>query len=72
MSREYVLWEPEMEDTPPGEAEVVAKMVQILHTNNEHAYAKYKRGVRDAHAKTHAVLRGELEVHADLPEELAQ
>ena len=72
MSREYVLWEPEMEDTPPGEAEVVAKMVQILHTNNEHAYAKYKRGIRDAHAKSHAVLRGELEVHADLPEELAQ
>lgn len=72
MSREYVLWEPEMENTPPGEAEVVAAMVKILRMNNEHAYEKYKRGIRDAHAKSHAILRGELEVHADLPEELAQ
>ena len=72
MSPEYVLFTPDMENAPPDEAKAVARIVQTLHANNEHSYAKYKRAIRDAHAKSHAILRGELEVHANLPEELAQ
>lgn len=72
MQPPYVEWESRFEKTPDGEDAIVEKMVRVLRDNNEYAYRKFKRGVRDAHAKSHGILRGELEVHAGLPDELAQ
>jgi hypothetical protein len=46
------------------------KIVEALGRNNEAAYRKYKHGVRDAHAKSHGVLRGELSVYPELASHL--
>ncbi|NED65424.1 catalase, partial [Streptomyces sp. SID10244] len=56
----------------PDEDTYIDKIVDSLRGNNERAYRKTKRGLRDAHAKSHGILRGTLEVHDDLDDELAQ
>ncbi|WP_441957294.1 catalase family protein [Mycolicibacterium houstonense] len=67
-----VPYRDDLERPKPGEAEDIEKIVKALRKNNERAYKKFKHGLRDAHAKSHAVLRGELIVNPDLPEVLAQ
>ena len=62
----------DLEQPRPDEEQVVDKIIKVLHGNNEYAYNKYKHGIRDAHAKSHAILRGELTVADGLPAELAQ
>jgi hypothetical protein len=39
---------------------------------NRQVAAKHRHGLRDAHAKSHGILTGELRVEPDLPEHLAQ
>lgn len=70
--RSYLRYRDDMAVAPPGEEEVIDKIIRVLHKNNERAYQKYRHGVRDAHAKSHAVLRGELTVYPDLEPELRQ
>nr|WP_234796570.1 catalase family protein [Mycolicibacterium porcinum] len=67
-----VPYSPGLEQPRADEAEDIEKIVEALHKNNERAYKKFKHGLRDAHAKSHAILRGELIVNPDLPEVLAQ
>lgn len=67
-----VPYSPELEQPRADEADDIEKIVEALHKNNERAYKKFKHGLRDAHAKSHAILRGELIVNPDLPEVLAQ
>ncbi|MEZ0385147.1 catalase family protein [Mycobacterium sp. pW045] len=62
----------DLERPRSDENEVIDKITASLRHNNERAYRKFKHGLRDAHAKSHAILRGELTVYPDLPEELAQ
>jgi hypothetical protein len=68
----FVRYRDDLEQPRPDEPEVIAKIVAALHKNNERAYKKFKHGLRDAHAKSHAILRGELTVYPDLPPSLAQ
>ena len=49
-------------------AETVAAMGRVARARNEAG----RHGVRDVHAKSHGLLRGELRVHDDLPPHLAQ
>ncbi|MCA4753153.1 catalase family protein [Mycolicibacterium fortuitum] len=67
-----VPYRDDLEQPKPGETEDIEKIVKALRKNNERAYRKFKHGLRDAHAKSHAILRGELIVNPDLPEVLAQ
>lgn len=67
-----VPYRDDLEQPKPGEAEDIEKIIKALRKNNERAYKKFKHGLRDAHAKSHAILRGELIVNPDLPEVLAQ
>lgn len=67
----YVRYHLGLERPQPDEDTYVDKIVKALHKNNEHAFKKYKHGIRDAHAKSHAALEGTLEVY-DLPEHLQQ
>lgn len=71
-SLDPVRYRPDLEQPKPGEARDIEKIIKCLHKNNERAYKKFKHGLRDAHAKSHAILRGELIVNPDLPEMLAQ
>ncbi|MGV0814680.1 catalase family protein [Mycolicibacterium boenickei] len=71
-SLDPVRYRPDLEQPKAGEAEDIEKIIKALHKNNERAYKKFKHGLRDAHAKSHAILRGELIVNPDLPDVLAQ
>jgi catalase len=44
----------------------------VLRRNNQWACKKYRHAIRDAHAKSHGVLRGELTVSPGLPDHLRQ
>ncbi|AZG44463.1 catalase family protein [Gordonia insulae] len=68
----YVAYHPDIEKPTDNEEKLFDEMANKLRANNEKAYRKHKRGLRDAHAKSHGILRGELEVLPDLPPELAQ
>jgi hypothetical protein len=71
-NRTYVTYREDLEEPRPDEPELIAKIIDALRGNNERAFKKYKHAIRDAHAKSHGVLRGELRVHPDLPEQLRQ
>ncbi|MBA0045877.1 catalase family protein [Mycobacterium sp. NPDC050853] len=70
--RTYLRYSDDMGAVPPGEEEVIDKIIKVLHKNNERAFRKYRHAVRDAHAKSHGILRGELTVYPDLPPHLRQ
>ncbi|AKS33653.1 catalase family protein [Mycolicibacterium goodii] len=62
----------DLEKPSPRENADIEKIMAKLLRNNERAYRKYRHGLRDAHAKSHAILRGELIVNEGLEPELAQ
>ena len=68
----YVRYSEDLESRRPDEDELIDKMIKVLHGNNEYAFKKYHHGIRDAHAKSHGILGGELTVYPDLPDELRQ
>ncbi|BBX69297.1 catalase family protein [Mycolicibacterium psychrotolerans] len=80
---DYVRYQPALAAVPPGEEELISGLVRDLRRNNQFQYAKsrvfakYRRrgrphAIRDAHAKSCAVLHGELTVHSDLDPALRQ
>ncbi|MFX0578270.1 catalase family protein [Nocardia nepalensis] len=71
-TRTYLRYRDDLERPRPDEERDIDKIIAVLRDNNERAYHKYKHGLRDAHAKSHGILRGELTVHPGLPPELAQ
>jgi hypothetical protein len=71
-SMKYVAYSDDLERRPDDEEELIGEIVEALRRNNEWAFKRYQHAIRDAHAKSHGCLRGELTVHPDLPAELAQ
>ncbi len=70
--RTYVRFRDDVEQPSIDEEGLVFKIAASLNTNNVWALKKYRHGIRDAHAKSHGLLRGELTVYPDLPDELRQ
>jgi hypothetical protein len=68
----YVRYREDVEQPGIDEEGLVFKIAASLNTNNVWALKKYRHGIRDAHAKSHGLLRGELTVYPDLPDELRQ
>jgi hypothetical protein len=68
----YVRYRDDLERPRPDEEELVKKIADVLHGNNQWAFKKYKHGIRDAHAKSHGILRGELTVYSELGEPYRQ
>jgi hypothetical protein len=68
----YLRYSEDLESRRADEDELIDKMIKVLHSNNEWAFKKYHHGIRDAHAKSHGILGGELTVYPDLPDELRQ
>lgn len=69
---EYLRYHPDVEVTQPHEAEDIAALREIFAELRAFAFDKHRHGLRDAHAKSHGVLRGTLRVHEHLPTELRQ
>jgi hypothetical protein len=55
-----------------NEAQLTAEIVGQMLQSNRCAFERHRHAIRDAHAKSHAVLKGELTVHDNLPPELKQ
>ena len=63
----YEPYSDDVEKPRPDEDAVIASIVASMARTNAEAAERYYRGVRDAHAKGHAALRGEMTVLPDLP-----
>jgi hypothetical protein len=69
----YVPYTPDLESPAPDEEQQIDKIKAALRKNNELQFKKNNgHAIRDAHAKSHGILRGELKVHRGLPEHLSQ
>jgi hypothetical protein len=67
-SPHFLRYGPDVEQTQPHEAEDVAALREIFAELRAFAFDKHRHGLRDAHAKSHGILRGTLRVHDDLPD----
>ncbi len=68
----YIPYTPDIEEPSPDEEHLIDEIIASLRENNERAFKKYKHGIRDAHAKSHGILRGEMTVLPNLPDHLRQ
>ncbi|WP_165222044.1 catalase family protein [Aquisphaera insulae] len=71
MGEDYVRYSPDVEVQAADEDALTAEIVEIMAANNRKAFDRHNHAVRDAHAKSHGLLKGELVVPG-LPEHLAQ
>ncbi|MFH8624136.1 catalase family protein [Streptomyces vietnamensis] len=68
----YVAYRPDLEQPFPNEEELIRQVVEAMGKANQQVADKHRHGLRDAHAKSHGVLAGELRVQPNLPAHLAQ
>lgn len=71
MANQYVRYSPSLERKEPDEDAMIARIVESMSRANVEVYKKHRHGLRDAHAKSHAVLAGEVRIHEGLPEHAA-
>ena len=69
---DYLRYSDSIEQIQPDEAELTDLIVASMGRVNLKMFDKYRHAVRDAHAKSHGILKGELEVYPDMPEHLRQ
>ncbi len=72
MIRPAILFHPDVETILPDEAEAQAGLVETFRSIIETVHADTGHAFRSVHAKSHALLDGELTVLPGLPPELAQ
>lgn len=68
----YYRYSPEVEVKQPEEDELIERIVASMSRVNTRAFDQYRHATRDAHAKSHGIVVGHLEVYENLPEHLAQ
>jgi hypothetical protein len=68
----YVRYSDSIEQMQPDEAELTELIVAAMARSNRKVFEKHRHAVRDAHAKSHGILKGELEVYPDMPQHLRQ
>jgi hypothetical protein len=72
MTVTYLRYTDRIEQPQPNEEELVTAILASMRRVNQRVNARHRHGLRDAHAKSHGILRGELIVRSDLSEHLAQ
>lgn len=68
----YVPYSDPIEVLQPDEQQISQEVVDSMARASRLMYEKYRHAIRDAHAKSHAILKGELKVYENLPKYLAQ
>ena len=63
---------PDIETVDGNEAQLTHEIVEQMGASARCAYERHRHALRDAHAKSNGILKGELVVHDGLPPELAQ
>lgn len=69
---DYVRYSPDVEVGQPDETEKTEQVVKIMLEANRKNCDRHRHAIRDAHAKNHGVVVGELQVHPELLPHLAQ
>lgn len=72
MMQPAVRFSSDVEPPAPDEAQVIRDLCDTLRDIMETTSRDYGHAVRAVHAKSHGIIRGELEILPDLPAELAQ
>lgn len=65
-------YSPGIETIDDNEAQLTQEIVEQMGASARCAYERHRHALRDAHAKSNGILKGELIVHDGLPPELAQ
>ncbi|XID74564.1 catalase family protein [Alkanindiges sp. WGS2144] len=68
----YYPYSPDVEVKAPNEDELIDRIVTSMSRVNTRAFDKHRHATRDAHAKSHGIVKGYLEIYDHLPEHLAQ
>ena len=68
----YLRYADGVEETQPDEQQLIDETVASMGRLNRYIFEKHQHAIRDAHAKSHGVLRGVLHIYPNLPEHLAQ
>jgi hypothetical protein len=63
---------PDIEFIDADEVELTKQIVEQMAASSRCAFERHRHAIRDAHAKSNGLLKGELEIHADLQAELRQ
>jgi hypothetical protein len=71
-SHNYIRYNNNVEVIQPDEDEINKKIVDSMARVNRLMYEKHRHAIRDAHSKSHGILKGELQIYDNLPEHLAQ
>ncbi|AKJ31206.1 catalase family protein [Caldimonas brevitalea] len=69
---QYVRYSDQIETRQADEEELIDKIVASMGRVNRKVFDRHRHATRDAHAKSHGVLKGELIVYDGLPEPLRQ
>lgn len=67
-----ILYAPDIEVIGADEAELIDDVVETMAASSRCAFERHRHAIRDAHAKSNGLLKGELIIHPDLPAELRQ
>lgn len=68
----YVRYSDSVEVGQPNEAEDTQDVINAFREMSQFAFEKHRHAGRGAHAKSHGILKGELQVYDNLPAELRQ
>jgi Catalase len=72
VSSAWITYRSGVEVEQPQEQQMINQIVSSMRRANEHVFDKRRHAVRDAHAKSHGILKGMLSVYPFLSKELAQ
>jgi hypothetical protein len=68
----YLRYSDSIERIQPDEAELTELIVASMGRVNHKIFDKRRHAIRDAHAQSHGILKGELEVYPDMPQHCRQ
>lgn len=68
----YVRYSDDVEQIQPEEETLIQQVVESFDRLRTTVFEKHRHAERDAHAKSHGALKGELRIYDNLPEHLAQ
>lgn len=72
MARTPIRFTPDVEQVQPDEADTQKQLIETFHGIVDTTNKDYGHAFRSVHAKSHALLEGEMRVNEGLPPELAQ
>lgn len=67
-----ILYTPDIETIDEAEPGLIDEIVAQMAASSRCAFERHRHAIRDAHAKSNGVLKGQLVIHPDLPAELRQ